>query len=719
MKSRNNMYICPACRRKWLDENAAANGFVCYRSCDTPLVQTEEEAGAHLNYLDSVLLGSDSGIENIRDAVLAVKPGGIIEIPPGRYREPVIIDKPITLKKADGGGGEVFLETVSSPAIKVFSEDVVLNDISVFRGLDEGGFPLVDIHTGCLKMDGCRFDCRKGLGINIQEKAMFILTGSSISQPGDYGIKCERGASLTVSQTSINGVVAGQEGKQKNTELFKPRGTGIIGVAENALELSSLKISGFAIGLESSGSHGGIRKVDVDGCTRSINLEAPDHLSLDEIKLRGRSASHLEIIGGECSVSNSSFVGGIEQVIASKGKLLLSDSKMIDSGSVACRIEDCPGTEMIRCTIADGKGNGIQVSGDSGITLENNKIKDISGAGIIVIDGSASNIDDCKLDGCGVGIYVMSGARPTVSNTKIRDSRGSGILLQNSATGLYKDVEISDSGADQFVVGRVDEAVRLEACKFFRGNAAGIRVVDGGTADIINCIVDGPGGNGLILGKGSKAKLKSTAARNCRESGILAGPLSEIILQGIIMEKNYRCGMWAVGVRELEINESTILGNGLCGIYMDEVESVSFKENEINNNMGPGVTLVGKQDEGKPGAVSIRGTKFENNHLEGILGIGHLDMSVQTGGFKGNLGPGIKVFGGVSIDLSDCKFSDNRKKAVRIGMWSNAGFSRCSFTDSGRSISLARQSKTKIIDNKTKLPWVWKTLAKLSGRLIS
>ena len=78
------MYVCTICGREWLDANAKANAFKCFRSCDAPLVHVERDAGPHLSYLSEVVLGQTPGIKTLREAG-AKEIHMVVSCPPHRY----------------------------------------------------------------------------------------------------------------------------------------------------------------------------------------------------------------------------------------------------------------------------------------------------------------------------------------------------------------------------------------------------------------------------------------------------------------------------------------------------------------------------------------------------------------------------------------------------------------------------------------------------------
>jgi len=103
------------------------------------------------------------------------------------------------------------------------------------------------------------------------------------------------------------------------------------------------------------------------------------------------------------------------------------------------------GTFTIRgCTIADAE-HGIVVEGASG-TIEDTKIDNVAGDGIIVGLGADPTIRSCRISSCGQrGLYVYQYARPVVERCSISRTAQEGIAVAHHSAPVISQTTVSDA----------------------------------------------------------------------------------------------------------------------------------------------------------------------------------------------------------------------------------------------------------------------------------
>jgi len=708
---RKALYVCPTCKRRWLDENAEANGFCCFRSCDTPLVHMEEEAGPHLNYLDRVRLGAESGITDLREAVLAVRPGGEIEIPPGRHHEPLVLDKPLHLKRAGDGNGEVFLEASDASALRVLSAGVVVEGITFFREASEGNFPLVEVRSGDLDLRQSRLDCRRAPGILVRGEATLTATDCTVNHSAGYAVRGEEKANLALIRLQLNG--SGAEGTLAVAAAAPLSiGVGLSGEEGASLTGTEVTIRDYPLGLLLKGCTGTVRQLDIRNCEQPARLAEVDHLRLEKAKIQSSAKTLVEAQGGAATFLDCEFTGGEEQLFGSDANLTVEHCRFARAGRVACQLEGNARSRISRCTIRDGEGNGIVVDRKCRLEIENTRVEALAGVAILALEGAEPAVSGGELCGCGAGLCALTQARPRMNGTIINDSRGSGVLLQDGAGGAFHGLQISSSGADQFVVGKSGETASLRDCRFERGRAGGIRLADGARAEIHGGAIEGANGSGLILGKRARARAENLTISACGNSGVLAGGKAELELIETALRGNHRMGLWAVQATRILItgsrtdDEVRIAGNGLGGLFLDRVAATELHDLRLEENLGPGLTACGGYADDPRPDVKLHDCTLRGNHGEGALVLGAVDLQATICTVESNEPDGVRSFGRAQIQATECSFAPGAGLACRVGRWAQAVLSGCAFEGKGKLIRLDSGSETELRGNR--YPGKWK-----------
>ncbi len=127
---------------------------------------------------------------SLRVALRQAPAGSRIVIMPGHYREALVVDKDVILI-ARGEPGEVILEGIHGPALKVLGGRVTLRGLSLFSSdLD----PTVDVRGGSLELEGCTLDAGDGPGARVA--GMLELRDCGFLKGRSVGLQIQMGGQV-------------------------------------------------------------------------------------------------------------------------------------------------------------------------------------------------------------------------------------------------------------------------------------------------------------------------------------------------------------------------------------------------------------------------------------------------------------------------------------------------------------------------------------------
>ncbi|HJV89557.1 MAG TPA: protein kinase [Holophagaceae bacterium] len=159
---------------------------------------------------------------SLRVALRQAPAGSRIVIMPGHYREAVVVDKDVILI-AKGEPGEVIIEGINGPALKVLGGRVTLRGLSLF-GSDEE--PAVEVQKGSLELEGCTLDAGdapgatvsgtlelrdcaflkgRGVGLRIRKGGQVQGEGCRFRDLQGAGVEVDSGGRLTLRDSDFRG----------------------------------------------------------------------------------------------------------------------------------------------------------------------------------------------------------------------------------------------------------------------------------------------------------------------------------------------------------------------------------------------------------------------------------------------------------------------------------------------------------------------------------
>jgi len=202
--------------------------------------------------------------------------------------------------------------------------------------------------------------------------------------------------------------------------------------------------------------------LDATGSSQPVVRGAGGYLGLHELTLRAGEAAAVEMSGGELVMDRC-------ELSAPYGPGL----------SVAARAS----FTVSRCAVT-GAQDGVVIE-DSGGVLEDTRIDQVAGDGIIVRLGADPTVRNCEISACGRrGIYVYQAGRPVIERCNISQVGGEGIAVAHESAPVLRRCRVHDVRGVGLSFAR-GCAGRVERCKLENTAEPAILIADGAAPTVL------------------------------------------------------------------------------------------------------------------------------------------------------------------------------------------------------------------------------------------
>jgi parallel beta-helix repeat protein len=234
----------------------------------------------------------------------------------------------------------------------------------------------------------------------------------------------------------------------------------------------------------------------------------------ETLEIRGR---RLTLLGSGGVVLNAT--GSRMPVVRATGGYLGLQDLTLRAGEGACVAMSGGELVMQRCTLSGAYGPAVSlaaratftvrkctVSGvqdgivieDSGGLLEDTRITEVAGDGVIVRLGADPTIRNCDISDCGRrGVYVYQAGRPVIEGCEISQTGAEGIAVAHESAPVLRRCRVRDVQGSGVAFSR-GCAGRVEQCTFENTATPTILVAEGAMPTIVapepNAVVRAPGG---------------------------------------------------------------------------------------------------------------------------------------------------------------------------------------------------------------------------------
>ncbi|WP_320782888.1 right-handed parallel beta-helix repeat-containing protein [Streptomyces sp. CRN 30] len=467
-----------------------------------------------------ITVGPDSGCDHstIGAALRNARPGAVISVRPGSYRETLVVENRVTIV-AEGPRGSVEIAPDKGAAVTLAADAVMLTDLLLRAG--EGELPVIDAVRGQVAMDGCEILGAGWTALLSRGSGSLALRSCRITNPVGAGV-VEAGTTGSVIEDCLienlgtSGVVISERGHAtvRNCRVRDARGNGVLangdsrGVVEDC-EITAVEKPGLA--LEGSTALRVVRTTLRD-CSVGAHLASSARTELSHVRIHG-AAGHGFVVAERsdpqlsyCETSGTRG-SGLYVTGRSRGYFVncafdaaeepavhvddtsspsLSGTRVTNSKGVGVLLEGECAAEFDQLDVVRAGGHGVSVTAGANPLLRRARITEARGAGILVAQDARGRFEDCEVGDCaGHALRVEGGGNPHVGTSSLRGAGKSGVCLGDDGRATLRDCEIS-------------------GC-----SASGAAVEQGGVLTLIRTRVLGSGGHGALIGMGGRASLKT------------------------------------------------------------------------------------------------------------------------------------------------------------------------------------------------------------------
>lgn len=579
-----------------------------------------------------------SKYRTIQSAVNHAQPGDTIVLEPGKYKEHVKINKPVSIV-GEGKIGEV-----------VFSGDILAKaDLTLKNIVFNPEYSLrtqisLRIEHGKTTVEECSFMKARLVSIYVIESEASLEVKNSTFSNGNKGIEATDGASYLIQDSKFINL-------QSNGFVAMENATGTIERCEfKGIQYPSLFIGeGAEVTVQDCKIHSGaFRAVDFErgkgafiNCEIYENKETQMYIDESDVSIKdcqiysgGETASGIQTKDANIVIENT-IIRNHEhpQIFAEKTTIHIKNSKIFDA----------PNT------------NGIRLIGESNGTIEDCELYNHGFIQVSVEKGSYLSIRDCKIhngvqsaiefeDGKGIvencqlyqnssgQLYLSEGSEVTVTNTRIYEPKPEsyGCYVIESSKLVMNDCEIEEHEHPQVYADQ--SVIELNGIKIHGGKGNGIRMVNE-TEGIVR--------DSDIYQHGDYPQI---AVENSSKIHMIQSKIYSNNGAGIIFEK-------AKGI----IEDCSIYENGWRQVDVDEESDVQFIGTEIYGGKEEtnGVVVTGAST-----AEFVR-CAFSNHEFPQLFIDEKSKFQLRESKiFDGRDSCGIRIVGATGT-IEHCEFSNN------------------------------------------------------------
>ncbi|MFF3503303.1 right-handed parallel beta-helix repeat-containing protein [Streptomyces sp. NPDC003247] len=468
-----------------------------------------------------ITVGQENGCDHstIGAALGSARPGDVISVRPGSYRETLVVTNRVTIV-ADGPRGSVEIAPDKGAAVTLAADAVMLTDL-VLRG-GEGELPVIDAVRGQVALDGCEVLGAGWTALLSRGSGSLAVRSCRITNPVGAGV-VEAGTTGSVIENCLienlgtSGVVISEQGRAdvRNCRIRDARGNGVLangrsrGVLEDC-EITAAEKPGLAL---EGGTALRVVRTTLHECSVGVHLASSARTELSHVRVRGASSHGF--------------------VVADRSDPQLSSCETSGTRGSGLYVTGRSRGYFVNCAFDAAEEAGVFVDDSSTPSFSGTRVTDSKGVGVRLEGESVAEFDQLDVVRAGAnGVSLGTGANPLLRRARVTEARGAGILVAGNGRGRFEDCEVGDcaghalrvegggsphvgtsalrgAGRSGVCVGG-DGRVTLRDCEISGCSASGAAVEQDGDLTLIRTRVLGSGGHGALIGTGGRSVLKAS-----------------------------------------------------------------------------------------------------------------------------------------------------------------------------------------------------------------
>ncbi|GAA1558616.1 right-handed parallel beta-helix repeat-containing protein [Dactylosporangium maewongense] len=500
----------------------------------------------------------------IAEAVRAAAPGDTIAVAPGRYPEPVQLDRDVHLRPEHGTGSvEIGTLTLTAAAATVTG--------LVVRGADPSR-PAVSVQDGA----GAILDHVEVHGGRIEARAVDAVAAVVLRDVAVHG----------AAGTALH--LAGDvKAEGSDVRLEAVAGVGI--VLSGAAQLAAVRLL--------------VRATDGSG-----------------IRVRGTARLSLT----DCRIDRA----GRDGLLVEDAAAVVADESRIDmSGAAAVQVSGAARVRLTDCRITGPGASGLVVTDDAELTAAGCTVRDTSANALLAVGAARAVLDGCHLTSAGFsavhtggtadvqltacrvrhgaehGVHAVEQSRVTLTDCDLRDLTLTGLHVGDRASLTAAGCTIADVATGVRIAS--SSPADLRQCAVLRPKEVGVEVVAGGALTLTGGRVTDAGAAGIVIDTAAPVLITAADVTGGGGSGLVAWTGSRPQVEGLRVDGVAKNGIYVAQGAGGQFTRCDVTATGFAGLHVDTAADPMFEDCRIHDAVtalaspasSPAVTAVPAPDE--------------------------------------------------------------------------------------------------------------------------
>ncbi|XIG79598.1 sporulation protein K [Streptomyces sp. SGAir0957] len=544
--------------------------------------------------------GSWGAHRSIGAAVRAAKPGAVITVQAGTYTESVVLDKDVSLvAKGEvrvvatrgpaltvfGGRAEVtgFVLTATAPreiALLVRGGEPVLRDCSVSGGRVEIG------GTATALLHGCAVRQAEGVAVRVTGAARTTLEGLTVGSCTGDGLLVDDEARAEMSDALLDGVtrhgVVLAAGAHATLARCEIRGSGAAALFAEGHATAVLR----ECRLHESGAQGvWLRGTAVAGpAAQDTNGWAGEAASAPGAEATSSREARRGVRLQHCEIFRTAGAGVL---VDGSSSVLLDDCHVHHTSGAAVLVTAAATAELTGVRAVDVKDSALVVSGSGQAMARESTFARSDANGLYAVGEAEVVLTDCTVrDSAYTAVHLGGGGRVRLRGTTVRGTPEYGVRVTERAELLAHDCEVTDAGLAGICVDGGDAA--LHGCTV-SASREGVRLRTSHRPLLTDCTVTGAKETGVVVGRGTGARLENVNVTGSGATGLLLEADSAVVMDGGAVREAGGSGIVVGAGARPWISGTTVSDAGKNALYVEEEGRGRYEDCHFDKSRFPAV----------------------------------------------------------------------------------------------------------------------------------
>lgn len=468
------------------------------------------------------------GQRSIGDAVSGAPVGALIVVGPGRYRENLVLTKPVTIT-AEDGPGTVQLIGVAGPTVALAADSSALSGLMI--SCEDKESPAVLVVRGQLSITECEVRAEAWAAVFARDQGTVLMRDCDVRNTVGAGVvvTSPNGGVLDgcrLDELGTSAVVVADDGSLlvRSCAVRQAVGNGICLNGRGQLTVEDTTVAGTgkpAVAVEQDAGLSAVRLTVTDVTAIGFYLATSDRVSLEDCAVERSAAEGVFVAEGCTPVLRGVKVSG------TRGRGMHFGGRC--GGTVsACEVSDVDGvgvavtersvTEFDQITVSKCTQSGVRVEDGADPLFRRLRVFGCDGDSIEVAGSARGTMENIEIEGGGVGLSVTEAARPTVNGLSVRGTTKAGVSVTAAALALA-EAAIEGAGAEGVYAGA------------------------GADLSLVRCRVQGSGGMGCLFAEGASGSVTESEFTGGAADGIRVETEESVRVAGCTVRDNHGSGV--------------------------------------------------------------------------------------------------------------------------------------------------------------------------------